>query len=393
MLEKTGHTTIGAASRRDAAPLIIRRVDAIPVALPLKAPMKMAAETVTAAQNLIVRIEAADGTVGWGEAASAPTMTGDTQGGLVAAVRDYLAPLITGKDARTWPDLRKVMHRALAANGGAHSAVEMALLDLIGRTDGKRLIDLVAKPRRNAVKPMWLLGNPTIEADVAEAELRQKEGFSLLKLKVGVKPLAKEIAIAHAVREALPKMPLCADANCGFTLADAKAYVEKTRKARLSFIEQPLAHDDLAGLKKLAKASKLPIGIDEGIHSLADIKTNARAGAGGVSLKLIKLGGIVGAVEAGKLCQKLGLSVNIAVKIAEFEHRQLRRAAPRLRRAQGRLGRQPFAPLSRRGHREAAAAARRWRGRAARRAGPWRRGGRSGCCALHRPLTRSGRPS
>ncbi len=59
--------------------------------------MKMAAETVTAAQNLIVRIEAADGTVGWGEAASAPTMTGDTQGGLVAAVRDYLAPLITGQ--------------------------------------------------------------------------------------------------------------------------------------------------------------------------------------------------------------------------------------------------------------------------------------------------------
>ncbi len=213
--------------------------------------------------------------------------------------------------------LRKAMHRALAANGGAHSAVEMAVLDLIGRADGKRLIDLVAKPRRNAVKPMWLLGNPTTEADVAEAELRQKEGFSLLKLKIGVKPLAKEIAIAHAVREALPKMPLCADANCGFTLADAKAYVEKTRKAQLSFIEQPLAYDDLAGLKKLAKASKVPIGIDEGIHSLADIETNARAGAGGVSLKLIKLGGIIGAVEAGKLCQKLGLSVNIAVKIAE----------------------------------------------------------------------------
>ena len=318
MLEKTGHTALaGAASRKGAAPLVIRRVDAIPVALPLKAPMKMAAETVTAAQNLIVRIEAADGTVGWGEAASAPTMTGDTQGGLVAAVRDYLAPLIIGKDARTWPDLRKAMHRALAANGGAHSAVEMALLDLIGRTDGKRLIDLVAKPRRNAVKPMWLLGNPTIEADVAEAELRQKEGFSLLKLKVGVKPLAKEIAIAHAVREALPKMPLCADANCGFTLADARTYVEKTRKARLSFIEQPLAYDDLVRLKKLAKASKIPICIDEGIHSLADIETNARAGAGGVSLKLIKLGGIVGAVEAGKLCQKLGLSVNIAVKIAE----------------------------------------------------------------------------
>ena len=61
----------------------------------------------------------------------------------------------------------------------------------------------------------------------------------------------------------------------------------------------------------------MPIGVDEGIHSFADITTSAKAGAGGVSLKLIKLGGIIAAIEAGKLCQRLGLSVNIAAKIAE----------------------------------------------------------------------------
>ena len=166
------------------------------MALPLKTPMKMAAETITAAQNLLVRIEAADGTVGWGEAASAPTMTGDTLGGLVAAVRDHLAPMLVGKDARDWPALRPALHRALLGNGGAHSAVEMAVLDLIGRATGKRLIDLVGRPRRNGVKPMWLLGNKTAEEDVAEAHAKQKEGFDFFKLKIGVKPLAKEIAIA-----------------------------------------------------------------------------------------------------------------------------------------------------------------------------------------------------
>jgi muconate cycloisomerase len=259
----------------------------------------------------------ADDAVGWGEAPSAPTMTGDTQGGLLAAVRDYLAPMLAGQDAHSWLGLRPALHRALAGNGGAHSAVEMAVLDLIGRATGQRLIDLVAKPRRNAVKPMWLLGNKTAEQDVAEAHSKQAEGFHLFKLKIGVKPLAQEIAIAHAVREALPNTPLCADANCGFTFAAARSYAEKTRKAKLMFVEQPLAHDDIEGLRKLTRATKVPIGIDEGIHSLADIVTVARAGAGGVSLKLIKLGGITGAIEAGKLCHKLGLSVNIAAKIAE----------------------------------------------------------------------------
>jgi len=316
MLEKTGRST-NESALQDRAPLTIRRVDAIPIALPLKTPMKMAAETITAAQNLLVRIEAADGTIGWGEAASAPTMTGDTQGGLVAAVRDHLAPMLVGKNACDWQALRPTLHRALLGNGGAHSAVEMAVLDLIGRATGKRLIDLVGRPRRNSVKPMWLLGNKIAEEDVAEAHARQQAGFDFFKLKIGVKPLAKEIAIAFAVREALPKTPLCADANCGLTLAAARSYAEKTRKAKLMFVEQPLAYDDIEGLKKLARGAKVPIGIDEGIHSLADLAVSARAGAGGVSLKLIKLGGIMAAIEAGKLCQRLGLSVNIAAKIAE----------------------------------------------------------------------------
>src|SRR6185312_3303928 len=116
--------------------------------LPLATAMKMSSETVVTAQNLLVRIEAADGTVGWGEAASAPTMTGDTQGGLVVAVRDHLAPMLVGQDAHAWATLRPALHRALLGNGGAHSALEMAVLDLIGRATGTRLIDLVGKPRR-----------------------------------------------------------------------------------------------------------------------------------------------------------------------------------------------------------------------------------------------------
>ena len=296
--------------------LTIRRVDAIPVALPLKAPMKMAGVTIRSAENLLVRIEAG-GLVGWGEAASAPTMTGDTLGGLVAAVRDHLAPLLVGRDAAASAELAPALRRALVGNTGAHSAVEMALLDLAGRAAGMRLIDLVARPLRRSVAPMWLLGNATPEQDIAEAKQRQAQGFDFFKLKIGVKPLAAEIAAAHAIRAALPRTPLCADANCGLTLAAARRYAQRTRAAQLRFIEQPLAAEDLAGLKALARAARVPIGVDEGIHALADIEATARAGAQGVSLKLIKLGGLRQALAAGRLCRKLGLSINVAAKIAE----------------------------------------------------------------------------
>jgi muconate cycloisomerase len=317
MLTKTDKSRPPSAPGRDRAALTIRRVDAIPVALPLKTPMKMAGVTIATADNILVRIEADGGLVGWGEAASAPTMTGDTLGGLVAAVRDHLAPLLIGRDALARPALTAALHRALMGNTGAHSAVEMALFDLAGRATGASLVDMIGRRRRAKVAPMWLLGNATAEADVAEALEKQKAGFNFFKLKIGVKPLAAEIAIAHAVRAALPGTPLCADANCGLTLPDARRYAEKTRKAGLMFIEQPLRYDDIVGVRKLAHATDVPIGVDEGIHSLHDIEAHAAAGARGVSLKLIKLGGLTAALEAANLCKRRGLSVNIAAKIAE----------------------------------------------------------------------------
>jgi muconate cycloisomerase len=83
------------------------------------------------------------------------------------------------------------------------------------------------------------------------------------------------------------------------------------------FVEQPLPPDEFDELATLTKVSPVPIGADEGIHSLADLDKHASCGVGGVSLKLIKLGGISAALEAARRCQRLKLSVNIAAKIAE----------------------------------------------------------------------------
>ncbi len=301
-------------------PLFVRRVDAIPVALPLKKPMKMAGVTIATADNVLVRIEAegAQGMlVGWGEAASAPTMTGDTQGGLVSAVR-HLAPLIVGADAWSGSALMRRLGVALMGNTGAHSAIELALLDLAGRAADLPAIELVGGARRRAVAPMWLLGNATPAEDAAETRAKLAEGFRFFKVKVGAKTVDGDIASTLAVRDALgPDVPICADANCGFAREEAQRYLDGTRAAHLKFLEQPLVPHDLDGLEALARSSPIPLGADEGIHSLADVRAHADAGAGGISLKLIKLGGMSAAIEAGRLAEQRGLQLNIAAKISE----------------------------------------------------------------------------
>jgi muconate cycloisomerase len=313
----TKHMQVSAQAVATRPPLLISRVDVIPVALPLKKPMKMAGVTIATADNVLVRIEAAGGLVGWGEAASAPTMTGDTQGSLVAAVR-HLAPLLVGEDAWTRPALMRRLGRALFGNTGAHSAIELALLDLAGRAVNLPAIDLIGGAIRRAVAPMWLLGNATPAEDAAEARQKLAQGFRFFKVKVGAKTVDGDIDATLAVRNALGlELPICADANCAFTPAAARRYLDGTRDARLLFLEQPLGIHDLKALAALARAAPIPLGADEGIHSLADVAAHAEAGAGGVSLKLIKLGGMSVAVEAARYCERLGLAVNVAAKIAE----------------------------------------------------------------------------
>src|SRR5258708_38138030 len=101
------------------------------------------------------------------------------------------------------PALMKRLRAVLHGNPGAHSAVEMALLDLAGQASGLRLIDLIGGPLRRGVAPMSLIGNATPGEDVAEANAQAREGIRFFKLKAGVKPLYTEIATALAARAAL----------------------------------------------------------------------------------------------------------------------------------------------------------------------------------------------
>ena len=62
----------------------------------------------------------------------------------------------------------------------------------------------------------------------------------------------------------------------------------------------------------------MPIGADEGIHSRDDIERHhERNAARGVSLKAIKLGGLAALLDAGRLCDRLGMRVNISCKTGE----------------------------------------------------------------------------
>ncbi len=306
-------------AQRDSAPLVIAGVEAIPVALPLVKPVVMAGERIERSKNLLVRVEARNGLVGWGEASSAPLMTGDVLPGMVAAVNQYLAPLVVGEDALRRAALAQRCATALLGNTGAKCALDMAINDLVGRHLGVRLADLYGGAVREVLQPMYLLGNPKVEDDISEARSKLAEGWRFFKLKIGIKRPLEEAAAALAIREALgPDIALCADANMGMSFADARLFAERAHEADLLFMEQPLRAEDFEGMAALAKVSPIPLNGDESVSDVTSLLTLHRMGAvQGANVKTIKMGGVAAVAHAMTVCGALGFRINLACKVAE----------------------------------------------------------------------------
>src|SRR5688572_16544869 len=128
----------------------IKHLEAIPTSLPLTKPIKMAGVELRTADNVLVKLETAQGIVGWGEAASAPSMTGETVESMTAAIR-YLAPYLEGASMADLDGIAERVGRALYGNNAAKSAIEIALHDALGKSSDKPAYDLLGGKRRERV--------------------------------------------------------------------------------------------------------------------------------------------------------------------------------------------------------------------------------------------------
>jgi muconate cycloisomerase len=297
----------------------IKAIEPIAVSLPMKKPVQMAGETVARADNVLVRIEADNGAIGWGEAASAPTMTGETVASMMAAV-DHMAPGLRGRAADDFAGVATEMAARMYGNTSAKAAIDMALYDLVGRVSQRPVHALLGTKLRNSMPLLAIVGSEDAAADLRDAEARWAAGYRTFKVKVGLGTPQADAERTRFVCTALKRKGDCvvsSDANQGFTVDGALQYVRALGNCGLDFFEQPVEAHDLAGMMKIAEATPVAIGTDEGIHSLADLEHHYARGVRGASLKAIKLGGLRAMLEACRLCDRLGMNVNIACKTGE----------------------------------------------------------------------------
>lgn len=300
-----------------APPLLLRSVEAFPLALPLRKPMRLASEVIATAQTLLVRAVDEDGREGWGEASVAPTMTGELLPGMVAALAGFVAPALTSAPIADEPDLTRRISRAIRANTAAKSAAECAVLDLMAQRAGVPLHALLGTQRQKSAPAILMLGEGDAAATLAALQAGVARGITHFKVGLAASP-EDDAALVARLRDAAGALHLAADANMAWTAEQAIRFLRALPDGALDYLEQPVADDDLGAMAAVAAATACPVCVDEGLHAASDIAAHAKAGAAsGAGLKAIKLGGLRATVAADALARVHGMRTTLACKIAE----------------------------------------------------------------------------
>ncbi len=246
---------------------------------------------------LVIHTDA--GAVGLGEASPDPVVTGETQAGVLLALR-AMGRVLIGRDPL---DLTALLAEAEAAAPGfpaALAAVDMALYDLAGKALGVPVSTLLGGSVRDGMQLYPVVPMDTPEAMAALAEGFSAMGSAVLKLKIGSRDLDLDVArVAAVARVVGDDTRLRLDVNQGW--GDAATAIEaigRLSSFNVEYVEQPVAADDLAGMAQVVAAVDIPIMADESCHTAADALAIVRAGAADLlNIKLMKCGGIRRALD------------------------------------------------------------------------------------------------
>lgn len=304
-----------------SSPEWIESLECFPVVLPLKHPLIMSTYRIDSAESLFLRLRTRDGVEGWGEAAPNAVMTGETLVSMAAAVERWVSPIVVGRSLRGCRRFVGNALKTLYGNGSVKAAIDMALLDLEGRSLGVPAIDLLGGPCRDHADVMRLIdlkhaGPEGFAELVTNAARMRSDGCKAFKLKVGV---ASSIdvdveALKHLRRELGPDALIGADANMGWDLAAARRFAARVASLDLAFLEQPLPLEAVADMARLQADASFPISADEMIQKIPDIlRLNAARAIEGVSLKANKVGGPTELLRVATVCDALALRVNLAM--------------------------------------------------------------------------------
>jgi L-Ala-D/L-Glu epimerase len=252
-------------------------------------------------RNVIVRLTDDDGLEGYGEAAP-NRYYGESVSTVIAALGQF-KPVLERADPFSLESIESHLNRVLRGNASAKGAVSSALHDLVGKRLGLpvyRIWGLDAATTPPSSFTIAIAENHELERRVVEAR-----EYPILKIKLGTD---RDAEIVRVIRNAAPEKRLRADANAAWTAKHAVRMSDFLAEQGVEMLEQPVAANDIEGLRFVRKRSKLPVFADESCLVASDVARLAGA-VDGINIKLAKCGSLREAMRMVHAARALDMQV------------------------------------------------------------------------------------
>ena len=291
---------------------IIRSLRARAVIVPLARPLRTASGSIPASPLVLLDIETDQGVPG------RAYLFGYTPVALrpLCTLVDAIAPLLVGQ-----PIAPVDVQEHLAATfkllgrqgllGMVISGIDMALWDALGRLTGRAVAELLG----GSCKPVpaydsFGIIDPSADRPALEGSL--EAGFQAIKIKIGAVGPAEDVETVRAVREIIgPDVQLMVDLNQSQDADSAIRRIDRLAPYQLSWVEEPVAAEDLTGHARVRAATAVPIQTGENWWFAADMARAIEAEACDLAMPdLMKIGGITGWLKAMALAEAASLPIS-----------------------------------------------------------------------------------
>jgi cis-L-3-hydroxyproline dehydratase len=260
--------------------------------------------------STVVRVTTDAGVEGYGEVCPLGPAYLPAHGAGARAALEALAPAVLGLPANNLGAVNRAMDRALMGHEYAKSAVDTACWDVLGRTTGFPVCDLLGGRVSESFPLYFAVPLATAEEMTAYVQARRSEGIHRFQLKIGADPHEDAERARHVVEATGPEDVIVADANGGWLPQDAVVAARALDGLERLFFEQPCR--TLEECLIVRQRTTLPMILDECIR---DVHTLLRAyharALEAFNLKISKVGGLSRAKLMRDLAVALGLRVTI----------------------------------------------------------------------------------
>lgn len=289
--------------------LKINEIDVFPLKIPFKRSARIASYEYPYIESILVRVKTSNNIIGYGEAVTDPVFTGETVESITNAIKNYLGPAVLGLNPFCATAVSYKMDEVLVRNTAAKTAIDMACLDVVGKTTKQPVYNLLGGEFNSEIfeVPEIVLG--PLKEVITRCKEAVANGVKCLKVKVG-EGVDEDVEKVKSIRDAVgADIEIRLDANQGWrNYWTALKVIKRIERYDISLIEQPLPTDDLRGTAKIRKAVDTRIMLDESIHSVNDALAAIQLDACDlISVKTMKAGGLLRTKELVDLCWAHGI--------------------------------------------------------------------------------------